>query len=73
MDLLFGPVAADWKIVLFNDYPDFLFAILPPGAFVGMGLIIAFKNIIDDRLDKAAAAKAAPVEKGSKRVRVTVE
>lgn len=73
MDLLFGPMAADWKIVLFDDYTDFLFAILPPGAFVGMGLIIALKNIIDDRLDKAAAAKATPVEKGSKRVRVTIE
>ena len=36
-----------------------------------MGLLIALKNLIDDRIDKAAAAKAAPVEAGSKRVRVT--
>jgi len=71
MELLFGPSAADWKIVLVESYPDFLFAILPPGAFVGMGLLIALKNLIDDRIDKAAAAKAAPVEAGSKRVRVT--
>jgi len=26
-----------------------LFAVLPPGAFVGMGLLIALKNIIDNR------------------------
>ncbi len=40
MQLLFGPMAANWKIVVFEDY-SFLFAILPPGAFVGMGLLIA--------------------------------
>ena len=32
MQLLFGPAAASWKIELVKDYPDFLFAILPPGA-----------------------------------------
>lgn len=36
MDLLFGESAKTWELVLINDYPDFLFAILPPGAFVGM-------------------------------------
>ncbi|MDO6749093.1 Rnf-Nqr domain containing protein, partial [Gilvimarinus sp. 1_MG-2023] len=30
MQLLFGADAAHWKIELFSDYPDFLFAILPP-------------------------------------------
>ncbi len=49
MHLLFGPMAENWKIVLVDDYPGFLFAILPPGAFVGMGLIIALKNVIDSR------------------------
>ena len=34
MDLLFGAGAAEWEIVLFSDYKDFLFAILPPGAFI---------------------------------------
>jgi electron transport complex protein RnfE len=71
MDLIFGEMAVNWQIVIFNDYPDFLFAILPPGAFVAMGLIIAVKNLIDNYLaDKAAANKAA-VEVGSKRARVT--
>lgn len=71
MDLIFGEAAASWKIVLFSDYPDFLFAILPPGAFVAMGLIIAIKNLVDSYLDKRAAAQKEDVEVGSKRVRVT--
>jgi len=71
MQLLFGPAAASWKIELVRDYPDFLFAILPPGAFVAMGLLIAIKNIIDDQIKQAADAKKEPIEVGSKRVRVT--
>jgi electron transport complex protein RnfE len=60
-----------WKVVLFKDYQPFLLAILPPGAFLFTGLIIAVKNLIDDRIRKRQdAIKAAPV-KGAKRVRVT--
>ncbi|MFP8966327.1 electron transport complex subunit E [Pokkaliibacter sp. CJK22405] len=70
MDLLFGPIAAHWKIVVFHEYPGFLFAVLPPGAFVALGLLIALKNLIDQRI-KARAAKPQPVEAGSRRVRVT--
>ncbi|NQZ31671.1 MAG: electron transport complex subunit E [Oceanospirillaceae bacterium] len=47
MHLLFGEIANNWKIVIFDDYVGFLFAILPPGAFVGLGLLIALKNLID--------------------------
>ena len=71
MDLLFGPGAADWKVVLVDDYENFLLAILPPGAFIFTGLIIALKNIIDARIQaRQDALKEKPV-KGSKRVRVT--
>ena len=71
MDLLFGADAVHWKVVLFKDYQPFLLAILPPGAFLFTGLIIAVKNLIDDRIKKRQdAIKAAPV-KGAKRVRVT--
>ena len=70
MDLLFGPGATHWKIVLFGDYQPFLLAILPPGAFIFTGLIIAVKNLIDAQLKKREAAlKAKPVI-GAKRVRV---
>lgn len=72
MQLLFGPVAESWKVVLFDDYSGFLFAILPPGAFVGMGLLIAFKNIVDDRLEERRKQLApAPEPKESRRVRIT--
>ena len=71
MQLLFGPAAASWKIELVKDYPDFLFAILPPGAFMAMGILIALKNVIDDQLKQRAEAQKAPAETGTKRVRVT--
>lgn len=71
MDLLFGPGAIDWKIVVIPDYQPFLLAILPPGAFIFTGLIIAAKNLIDGMIKKRQdALKARPV-KGAKRVRVT--
>jgi electron transport complex protein RnfE len=50
IELLLG----DWasflyiQVVDFNEH--FLVAILPPGAFLVMGFIIAIKNIIDNRL-----------------------
>ncbi len=71
MDLLFGPVAASWKIVVIDGYQSFLLAILPPGAFIFTGLIIAGKNLIDMNIKaRQDALKDKPV-KGSKRVRVT--
>ena len=51
---------ADWMtLTLFPDYPGFLAAILPPGAFIGLGLLIAAKNAIDRRR-AARVAAAAP-------------
>ena len=52
--LMFGEVAREWTIHVIEDYRGFLLAILPPGAFMGLGLIIAVKNIIDGRLQKRA-------------------
>lgn len=72
MELLFGPSAATWKIILVDDYTNFLFAILPPGAFVGMGLLMALKNIIDTRLKEREQTVITEKETtGSKRVRTT--
>ncbi len=71
MDLLFGPGAAQWEIVLFPNYQPFLLAILPPGAFIFTGLIIVAKNLIDDGIQKRQAALKAKPVKGAKRVRVT--
>ncbi len=71
MNLLFGAAAAQWKVDVFNDYPGFIVAIVPPGAFLFTGLLIAMKNIIDARLkEREEARKDKPIA-GSKRVRVT--
>ncbi|WP_286239590.1 electron transport complex subunit E [Neptuniibacter halophilus] len=71
MQLLFGPAAESWKITLVEDYTGFLFAVLPPGAFVGMGLLIALKNIIDSRLQQRKAEVASDPGSRPERVRVT--
>lgn len=60
MDLLFGPGASHWQLTLSEAYPGFLLAILPPGAFIVMGLLIAAKNSIDSRHERAASVKASP-------------
>jgi electron transport complex protein RnfE len=59
---LFGPGASGLSVTLFHDYPGFLVAVLPPGAFIGLGLLIAAKNVIDARLARRAAAPAAVPE-----------
>ena len=69
MHLLFGEGARTWVWEPLPDYPNFLFAVLPPGAFVVTGLLIALKNAIDGYV--AAHRDKTPVEKGAKRVRVT--
>ncbi len=47
--LMFGEAARGFTIIIIDDYRGFLMAILPPGAFIGLGLIVALKNIIDAR------------------------
>lgn len=56
--VMFGESARGLTLQLFDkDYPGFLLAVLPPGAFLGLGLIIAIKNMIDAYLEKGRAAK----------------
>lgn len=57
--LMFGEMARDWTLVFVEDYAGFLLAILPPGAFIGMGLIIALKNVIDNHIQKQKASTAS--------------
>ncbi len=58
IDLVFGPHAKAWVIHIMPDGYSFLLAILPPGAFIGLGLLIAAKNWLEARAAKAA--RAAP-------------
>ena len=67
--LLFGDWAHVLKVEIFQFDSQFLLAILPPGAFIGMGFLIAGKNIIDE-LIKDKQPPEVEVEKAP-RVRVT--
>ncbi len=71
MDFLLGPAAESWQLTVIPEYRKFLFAILPPGAFVFMGLLIALKNIADSRLKRVQKAQRDTSPPSRKRVRVT--
>tara|TARA_B100001079_G_scaffold265192_2_gene270603 strand:+ start:571 stop:1203 length:633 start_codon:yes stop_codon:yes gene_type:complete len=47
--LLLGSLGDTLSINVFENYQGTLLAILPPGAFIGLGLIVALKNFIDLR------------------------
>ncbi len=48
-DLIFGELGLNLKVILIDQYKGTLIALLPPGAFIGLGLIVALKNLIDSR------------------------
>jgi Na+-translocating ferredoxin:NAD+ oxidoreductase subunit E len=48
-DLALGEMASNWTLTVFPDYSGFLLAILPPGAFIGLGLLIALRNFLHAR------------------------
>lgn len=55
MHLLFGEWATVLRIEVFHADTSFLLAILAPGAFIGMGFLMAIKYVIDDKLEKRQA------------------
>lgn len=72
MHLLFGSIAEHWQIVVFDNYKGFLLAILPPGAFLVLGLLIALKNWIDQLYaERSANTVTVSTPVVSRRVRVT--
>lgn len=50
--LMFGDAARWMTFTVIEDYRGFLLAMLPPGAFIGLGLIIAVRNSINERAKK---------------------
>jgi electron transport complex protein RnfE len=56
---MFGPAAQGWTLQVLRDYDGFLLAVLPPGAFLGLGLLIAVRNIVGERVKTKAVAPAA--------------
>lgn len=69
MALLLGPIAVNWQLTLVENY-QFLFFVLPPGAFFVAGMLIALKNMVEQRSAmRALPASATP--RTERRVRVT--
>ncbi|ASP49226.1 electron transport complex subunit E [Cognaticolwellia beringensis] len=69
-NLLLGPWATGLRLEIYQLDSQFLLAILPPGAFIAMGFLIAGKNLIDNKI---ALAKPKKLEKAIERVRVNFE
>ena len=60
--LMFGSIGESMTITFSEDYPGFLLAVLPPGAFIGLGLLIAIKNIIDKKQSAAQSVAIGDAE-----------
>jgi electron transport complex protein RnfE len=74
MQLLFGETASSWSLDIFGrGYPGMILALLPPGAFIVVGFLMAAKNYIDYYLKQKAVRNtpAQDIVKGGKRVRTT--
>lgn len=70
-NLLLGDWAKVLKITVFETDSPFLLAILPPGAFIFMGILIALKNVLDKHME--ALFNGSKEQKVVQRARVTTE
>ncbi|WNN50185.1 electron transport complex subunit E [Siccibacter colletis] len=61
---LLGGWAKSLRIEVFHTDTPFLLAMLPPGAFIGLGMLLAIKYLIDEK-QKAKRAAVQPVVQGS--------
>lgn len=66
IDLALGDMAKDWVLHVLPNYKGFLLAILPPGAFIGLGCLIAGKNWLNLRAERKrkSGATVVPIEAG---------
>lgn len=61
-DSLLGSWAKVLRIEVFHTDTPFLLAMLPPGAFIGLGLMLAVKYLIDEKMKARRAAKSVAVK-----------
>lgn len=63
--LMFGEAARGMTISISDDFNGLLLAALPPGAFIGLGFLLALKNYIDQRLETKAASQHKTTPEGA--------
>ncbi|MCT4716893.1 electron transport complex subunit E [Enterobacteriaceae bacterium H18W14] len=61
-DGLLGNWAKALRIEIFHTDTPFLLAMLPPGAFIGLGLMLAVKYLIDEKMKARRGAKSVAVK-----------
>lgn len=69
-DLLLGSWAKSLRIEIFHTDTPFLLAMLPPGAFLGLGFLLALKYVINQKMKARQAARqtvAPTLDNGSER------
>ncbi len=54
IEQLLGTWTENWTLQIFSFDQSFLLAALPPGAFFGLGLLIALKNSLDEKKNNNA-------------------
>ncbi|ROR15325.1 electron transport complex subunit E [Erwinia sp. JUb26] len=57
-DQLLGPWAKVMRVEVIHFDSPMLLAMLPPGAFIGLGMLLAAKYLIDNKMKQRAALKA---------------
>ncbi|MHC5780888.1 electron transport complex subunit E [Aliivibrio fischeri] len=62
-DLLLGDWATMLRIELFHVDSHFLLAMLPSGAFLGVGFLIALKNVIDKKMADRQPKEKTEIER----------
>ncbi len=61
-ELLFGPVGRGWSLELVPQSGGLLLAALPPGAFIGLAVLIAARNALTRRRANAGRVTAAAAD-----------
>jgi len=61
IDMLLGQSMQGFELQLIPNHPGFLLAMLPPGAFIALGMLVALKNYLDERRALKTAATIVPV------------
>ncbi|PWC12472.1 electron transport complex subunit E [Brenneria corticis] len=64
-DLLLGDWAKALRIEVMHLESPFLLAMLPPGAFIGLGLMLAAKYLIDEKMKQRKVKTATEVKAAS--------